>query len=114
MSQLSLGGSSSGHNLKLDPAYLKEYSEQIMKMFTSSEWKNAPKADKKNLVGNTIYPHVEHLVGPLKAPKITGMLIDLPELELNYSISKWSEFEQKVMSAYTLICQSEQSQSISS
>ena len=27
-------------------------------------WKNANKGDKKNIVGNTIYPHVERLVGP--------------------------------------------------
>ena len=39
----------------------------------------------------------------MKAPKITGMLIDLPDAELNYSISQWISFEQKVMSALQLI-----------
>jgi hypothetical protein len=56
-------------------------------MFMSSEFKNSMKKEKKELIGNTIYKHVEKLVGEMKAPKITGMLIDLPEAELNYSIS---------------------------
>jgi hypothetical protein len=47
----------------------------------------------KEIIGNTIYKHVEKLVGESKAPKITGMLIDLPEIELNYSIIQWNEFE---------------------
>ena len=55
------------------------------------------------MVGNLIYKHVEKLVGDVKAPKITGMLIDLPEAELNFSISQWVNFEQKVMSAFQLI-----------
>ena len=36
------------------------------------------------------------------------MLIDLPEAELNFSISQWIHFEQKVMSALQLITQSAQ------
>jgi hypothetical protein len=43
---------------------------------------------------------VEKIVGDQKAPKITGMLIDLPEAELNFSVSQWNHFEQKVMSAF--------------
>lgn len=56
-------------------------------------------------MGNTIYRHVEKIVGEEKAPKITGMLIDLPDIELNFSISTWNNFEQKVISAYQLISQ---------
>jgi hypothetical protein len=74
-------------------------------MFISPEFKNAQKKAKKEMVGNVIYKHVEKLVGDSKAPKITGMLIDLPEAELNFSISQWINFEQKVMSAYQLISQ---------
>jgi hypothetical protein len=29
-------------------------------------------------VGELIYEYIEKMVGPEKAPKITGMLIDLP------------------------------------
>lgn len=78
-------------------------------MFASSEYKQAPdRKTKKDIVGNAIYKHVEKLVGEQKAPKITGMLIDLPEVELNYSIVKWAEFEQKVLSALQMITMSEQ------
>lgn len=73
----------------------------------SQEFKNGTIEDKKELVGNTIYKHVEKIVGESKAPKITGMLIDLPEVELNYSISNLSNFMTKVQSAFNLIQESE-------
>ena len=76
-------------------------------MFVSQEFKNGQPRQKKEIVGNTIYKHVEKLVGDQRAPKITGMLIDLPEAELNYSISQWVNFEQKVMSALNLITKSD-------
>ena len=71
----------------VDHLYAKQYFEEIQNMFMSPEFKNAKKKDKKEMVGNLIYKHVEKLVGDVKAPKITGMLIDLPEAELNFSIS---------------------------
>ena len=67
---------------------------EIQTLFMSGEFKTADQKTKKEVVGNAIYKHVEKIVGEQKAPKITGMLIDLPEVELNYSISKWGKFEQ--------------------
>jgi hypothetical protein len=90
----------------VDHDYARMYYEEIQAMFMSADFKTAQKRDKKELIGNVIYKHVEKLVGDTKAPKITGMLIDLPEVELNYSISQWVNFEQKVMSAHQLITQS--------
>ena len=89
----------------VDHIYAKAYFDEIQNMFMSPEFKAAKKKDKKEMVGNLIYKHVEKLVGDVKAPKITGMLIDLPEAELNFSISQWVNFEQKVMSAFQLISQ---------
>ena len=77
----------------------------------SAEFKTSKRKDRKELVGNAIYRHVEKLVGEDRAPKITGMLIDLPEAELNFSISIWQNFEQKVMSALQLIEQNQESSS---
>jgi len=74
-------------------------------MFMSDEFKGAERHLKKEIVGNTIYKHVEKIVGDQRAPKITGMLIDLPEVELNFSISNFLNFEQKVLSAEELIKQ---------
>ena len=90
--------------------YAKTYFEEIQAMFISQDFKNAKKKEKKEIVGNTIYKHVERLVGEKKAPKITGMPIGLPEIELNYSIIQWTEFEQKVMSALQMISRTEAAQ----
>lgn len=76
-----------------DIQYAKEYFDEIQRMFISPDFKTAKRKDKKEITGNTIYPHVEKLVGEDKAPKITGMLIDLPEAELHYSIMQWNHFE---------------------
>lgn len=73
----------------------------------SQDFKLGNNLSKKDLVGNTIYKHVEKIVGEAKAPKITGMLIDLPEVELNFSIQNWINFEAKVISAFNLITQNE-------
>ena len=89
--------------------YARAYYTEIRDMFASQEYKQAPdRRTKKDIVGNAIFKHVEKLVGEAKAPKITGMLIDLPEVELNFSIVKWTEFEQKVMSALQMITISEE------
>lgn len=88
----------------VDTSYAQNYYVEVRNMFASQEYKKASsRREQKELIGNTIYKHVEKLVGEVKAPKITGMLIDLPEVELNYSIIQWSEFEQKVMSALQMI-----------
>ena len=109
MSQLSSANGQSSQYVDND--YAMAYQTEIRDMFASGEYKQAPdRKTKKDIVGNAIYKHVEKLVGDLKAPKITGMLIDLPEIELNYSIVKWNEFEQKVLSALQMITHNEQQQ----
>ena len=90
-----------------DMIHARSYFEEVQSMFMSQNFKTAKKPQKKDIIGNTIYKHVEKLVGDKRAPKITGMLIDLPEAELNYSISQWNFFEQKVMSALALINQNQ-------
>ena len=114
MSQMSSLGASQ-HNGQgpqfVDADYARAYQIEIRDMFASQEYKQAPdRKAKKDIVGNAIYKHVEKLVGEMKAPKITGMLIDLPEVELNYSIVKWAEFESKVLSALQMITINEQQQ----
>ena len=104
-SQVTANSAASSTNPQYaDLHYSRVYFAEIQQMFMSSEFKNSESMQqKKDMVGNTIYKHVEKLVGDQRAPKITGMLIDLPESELNYSISQWVNFEQKVMSALNLI-----------
>ena len=111
VSQISMGTASVASSTApqfADLPYAKAYFDEIQAMFVSPDFKTAKRREKKEMVGNAIYKHVEKLVGDQRAPKITGMLIDLPEAELNYSISQWVHFEQKVMSALQLITQSAQ------
>lgn len=62
-----------------DSIYHGQYNETI----NGPEYQHSDEDDKRNKIGDLIYPFVEKLAGPDKAPKITGMIIDLeiPELE---------------------------------
>ena len=98
------GGSSVGmQSQSQNQQYSNVYGQEIQGMFMSPDFKAGSIQDKKEIVGNTIYKHVEKIIGESKAPKITGMLIDLPDTELNFSISTWANFSQKVQSAFALI-----------
>lgn len=110
---MSTGQQSQAVSQHVSPEYANTYTMELKSMFMSPEFKNtANKATKKELIGNTIYKHVEKLVGESKAPKITGMLIDLPEVELNFSIVTWSEFEAKVLSALQMISKGEPTEEV--
>ena len=57
----------------------------------------------KNQVGEFIFEYVEKLVGETKAPKITGMLIDLPIEEIQGYLQDFSKLEEKVKEADALL-----------
>jgi hypothetical protein len=64
------------------------------------------KADNPHLkqsVGNAIFDFVTQLKGPELAPKITGMLIDLPLNETQSFLTNYGEFRQKVEEAASLL-----------
>ena len=56
----------------------------------------------KNLVGSCIFEFVQKLQGQ-QAPKITGMLIDLPVSEIQRFIVNYDLFVQRVGQAHTLL-----------
>lgn len=58
----------------------------MFEMFKSAEFKIADSKKRKEMIGNSIYETVEKLAGPERAPKITGMLIDLQDFELNKAV----------------------------
>jgi len=67
-----------------------------------------PAADPRNpnlkaQVGEIIYEFVEKLAGEEKAPKITGMLIDLPIEEIRGYLSDYAKLEEKVREANNLL-----------
>ncbi len=49
----------------------------------------ATETQKKHFVGSFIFPHVSQMVGDEISPKVTGMIIDLPLADLNYSVSSF-------------------------
>lgn len=109
MNQSMASGQSSAASQPVNASmqYAGQYQSEIQSMFISPEFKAGSNQDKKEIVGNTIYKHVEKIIGESKAPKITGMLIDLPDAELNFSVSNWNNFYSKVQSAFALINESE-------
>lgn len=60
------------------------------------EFKIAANDQKKEFIGNVVYKYVEKIIGPQYAPKITGMIIDLPLTELNKSVMNLNTLAQKV------------------
>ena len=55
------------------------------------------------MVGEFIYPYVENLVGEANAPKITGMLIDLPLEEIKHYLYDFNRLYMKVGEAVGLL-----------
>lgn len=54
-------------------------------------------------MGTAIYRHIEQIVGTQHAPKVTGMIIDLPPAELNQSVSTYDSLHNKVETALKLL-----------
>ncbi len=59
----------------------------------------------KHQVGEVIFEFVEKIAGEDKAPKITGMLIDLPIEEIRQYLQFYEKLEEKVREANNLLSQ---------
>ena len=57
----------------------------------------------KNQVGQVIYEFVEKIAGEDKAPKITGMLIDLHIEEIQGYLQNYGKLQEKVTEANQLL-----------
>ena len=57
----------------------------------------------KAQVGEFIYEFVEKIAGEEKAPKITGMLIDLPVEEIKGYLVDFGKLQAKISEANTLL-----------
>ena len=56
----------------------------------------------KDQVGTVLYEHINTLVGG-KAPKVTGMLIDLPIEDIKLIMQDWSLLQTRVQQASELL-----------
>jgi Poly-adenylate binding protein, unique domain len=76
-------------------------------LFKAEDFKQTatnPKA-RREQIGNAIYESVEKIIGSEAAPKITGMIIDLSDLELVPAVSTLENLTTKVKDAHTLLLQ---------
>ena len=55
-------------------------------MMNTEEFKTGTLKVRRELIGNVIFEYIEKAAGTERAPKLTGMIIDLPEFELYRSI----------------------------
>ena len=79
------------------------YRQEIMNIFTSEKFMTSVESMKKQMVGTHIFKYVTNLVTSEFSPKITGMIIDLPIADLNYSVSTLETLQVKVKSAVELL-----------
>lgn len=66
-----------------EAAYSQNYAEEIKAMFMTEDFKQAGLQQRREFVGSAIYKYIDQMLGPEVAPKITGMIIDLPPSDLN-------------------------------
>ncbi len=80
-----------------------KYRGEVMSIFTSEKFISSNETQKKQIIGTHIFRYVTNLVTSEFSPKITGMIIDLPLVELNYSVSTLETLQVKVRSAVQLL-----------
>ena len=86
----------------------QQYRTEIFQLFNSPQFMQATKEEhRKQMVGTSIFKHVISLAGEELAPKITGMIIDLPLADLNFSVSTLDNLTHKVRSAVQLLLETQ-------
>ena len=84
-------------SLSLDQRYLMN-CHQIINAVTPEN------PNYKDQVGTVLYEFINQLVGA-KAPKVTGMLIDLPIEDIKHVMQDWNLFNTRVQQASELLDQ---------
>ena len=69
---------------------------------------NPQNPNYKNMIGEFIYEYVEKFVGEERAPKVTGMLIDLPTDEIKGYLYDFTKLHQKANEAVNVLNQMQQ------
>lgn len=82
------------------PPHIAAYNQAGLKV---SFLVNVANPTYKNQVGEFIYEYVEQIAGDEFAPKITGMLIDLPIPEIVGFVTDYFKLQSKVNEALSLL-----------
>ena len=82
------------------PPHIVEYQQNGFKLIPAVTPGNP---NYKAQVGEFIYEYVERIAGEERAPKITGMLIDLPIPEIQGYLTDFNKLNIKISEANTLL-----------
>ena len=78
------------------PSNVQQYLMKTAKILPAVDERNP---HLKGQVGETIYDDIVQMIGPDLAPKITGMLIDLPVNQIKQYLSSYDALYMKVTEA---------------
>jgi len=87
------------------PPYIQMYMTKAMPLIPAVHPANP---NYKGQVGEAIFEFVEKIAGEEKAPKITGMLIDLPMEEIVGYLKDFGKLQEKISEADNLLRQNMQ------
>jgi RNA recognition motif-containing protein len=79
------------------------YNSIIKTMYNSHEFKAMEEETKREKIGEEIYNYVLDKAGEENAPKITGMIIDLPFNDLITSVQSYEGLQEKIQEGLDLL-----------
>lgn len=79
------------------------YSNTVATLLKSSEFNAMDEDSKREKIGEEIYNYVLQKAGDESAPKITGMIIDLPFNDLLSSVQSWDGLQEKIQEGLDLL-----------
>jgi len=72
---------------------VQEYEMKALRILPAVQERNP---NLKDQVGGIIFDYIEKMVGQERAPKITGMLIELPIPQIQMYMSSYANLQMKV------------------
>jgi len=79
------------------------YSQQVKSVFSTPDFESKSEEEKREKIGEEIYNYVLEKAGEESAPKITGMIIDLPFADLIKSIQTYEGLQDKINEGLDLL-----------
>ena len=84
-------------------ALAAQFEAAVQALLNSSDFVGTDSEGQVEAIGECIYAFVEQLVGDDNAPKVTGMLVDLPLEDLRHIITNFTLFKEKVNEGANLL-----------
>lgn len=82
---------------------MQKYSLQLQSLINSPQFKNSSERDRRQLIGTMIFDYVVGFTSEVYAPKITGMVIELPYDQLKSAIQSFQTLRLKSQEALQII-----------